>query len=339
MIELPAWICVIAGIVANALSGTGLVVQRKAKTTKDALEPNKPLWKNRTWQTGVSFTLVAAPIDFVSYLGAPLFVLALISCFRLPYIAMLSSMLLKEKIGRVLICAMGLCGLGAFLVITHLPSHHTASYETYVDFFTTVACWYFGCSGVIMTTIPLCMWLGRVPKRYLNVTYPFCAALTLSLSKALNVLFNKVANPPLYQSSLLLFAMLTFALYDFLLNLIGVQKVQPSIFAPVFFGFFNCLLLFQSLFIFNEFEDQPERIPLAVTGALLCLVGALLCRRVEPLADDDENQLDGIMHDSPSARSVYLTYLCPPPAHAAASARYRSCGNEGSDVSSEARAV
>jgi len=279
------WLCTLSGVIANVLSGAGLVFQRKAKTKVDALERDLPLWRNRTWISGISFTLVGAGFDFMSYLGAPLFILALVSCMRLPFIAVLSTFILDEKIDRYIIIAIAMCAVGALLVIQNM-THRTPHYETYGDFFRPLVCQYFIFSLFVAFLLPICLWKGVLPMRYANIALPFCSALLLALSKALNVVVDKVTNPPQVYTTVILAFIAFFGMGDFGLNAVAVQIVRPSIFAPTFFGFFYCLLLFQSLLLFEEFNGDPHQLPMTLFGALLCLAGALLCRQADDQTHD-----------------------------------------------------
>jgi len=320
MINPPAWICVIAAILANGLSGTGLVLQRKA-AVKLGTDSTTPVWRRQLWQLGVVLTIVGAVVDFFSYLGAPIVVCTLISSARLPYITILSSFVLDESVTRVLIVAISCCATGAVVVIMHLPHHEARLYRDYADFFEPSVTQYFVWSAIIITILPMLMMSHRsnhVP----STAFPLCSALTLSLTKALNVLFNKVENPPSEEVILVLAGLTLLSSYTLLLNVVGVQKVQPSIWAPVFFGFFNCLCLFQSLLIFREFERHVDDIPMAMVGMMLCVIGALCCQYSNPskskskqlwidLAKLENEEREAMTTMSPSSADVNETIASP----------------------------
>lgn len=272
------------------------MLQRRAKIERQSNADDQPLWKNKTWLLGVILQSSGAPIDFVSYLGASLFVLALISCCRLPYIAVISTSLLGEKATKELYVGILLCACGALLVITHLPDGNHQTYKTYSDFFSNGIISYFIIGIATVMIIPPLMIKKLLPRRTMSLFFPVCTALALSLEKILNVVFNKIETASAFSSTLVLGGVVILGLVDFALNLVAVQNMQPSVFAAGFFGFFNSLLVFQSLFIFQEFGNHPENIPLAVLGGALSLCGALLTRRGEQKelsegdvsADDEE---------------------------------------------------
>jgi len=299
MFQPSVALSVFCGILSNVLSGTGLVFQRKAKLERSGSLDKGPLWKNKTWLIGVILQASGAPIDFISFLGASLFVLALISCCRLPYIALISTSLLGEKATRDLYAGILLCACGALLVITHLPRNSFHTYKTYSDFFTDGVIAYFVLAIITVTIIPPLLMKKILPERLMSILFPVCAALALSLEKVLNVVFNKIETASTLNYALVLGGVVFLGLFDFGINLVAVQNMQPSVFAATFFGFFNSLLVFQSVFIFQEFGDHTENLPLAVLGGALSLCGALLTRRgeeptqemvvVDPEDDEDES--------------------------------------------------
>jgi len=304
---------VCSALVSNALSSSGLVMQRSAHLKKLECTSNGDLAgasrSSRFYIAGVAVYIIAAPFDVLSYGLAPQVVCSTIGCFRIVLVTALAWIALNEPVGLRSIAGVGICTWGTFLCLWSSPEELAGEPPT-----SSVQGLYHKRSGpylvlgvgllilLLVCDHTMAYW-GHCIQRSQSLqgfVLSFATAWAFAVEKVINNELGFVKMPDEFSMTfiwfglaatsmwfLLVASLALFGLLNLYLNLRGMKLLPVKVFVPLTVGFGNALRLFQSVWILEEFHSATRSdMALSLFGAFLALLGALLIQT----ENDPENR-------------------------------------------------
>mmetsp|Transcript_56310 Transcript_56310/g.131964 ORF Transcript_56310/g.131964 Transcript_56310/m.131964 type:complete len:389 (+) Transcript_56310:47-1213(+) len=274
---------VLCAILNSLLSSMGLTMQRAARLRQQEALFRWPYLR----LCGLAIYILAALPDVVSYALMPEVVCGTFAGFRLVVVFAMAHVFLGERIRRREVYGISVCIVGTILcaVCGPRPEQRAAAELSGSGIKVFI---YLSSGLLVLLALLVLEHLQRFQERMRQSLLRFilcsAASLAFGLEKVVNTLlgsftfsFDMLLHPPEHAASIsMASAVVAFGILDLYLTDRGTGKMTVKVFAPVVFAYGQCLQVFQSIFIFEDFKGTAgENVFFALLGAVLSLLGAL----------------------------------------------------------------
>mmetsp|Transcript_68674 Transcript_68674/g.128119 ORF Transcript_68674/g.128119 Transcript_68674/m.128119 type:complete len:368 (-) Transcript_68674:112-1215(-) len=273
---------VLCAILNSLLSSMGLTMQRAARLRQQEALFRWPYLR----LGGLAIYILAALPDVVAYALLSEVVCGTFAGFRLVVVFAMAHVFLGERIRRRELYGICVCIVGTIMCAVCGPRPEQRADGLHGSGIKVAI--YLSAGLLVLLALLVLEHVKRfqdlMKQSLLRFILCSAASLAFGLEKVVNTLlggftfsFDMLLHPDEHFASIsMATAVVAFGILDLYLTDRGTGKMTVKVFAPVVFAYGQCLQVFQSIFIFEDFKHSAiENVFFALLGAVLSLLGAL----------------------------------------------------------------
>ncbi|KAF9305830.1 hypothetical protein BGZ74_008702 [Mortierella antarctica] len=277
--------------------GTSFVLKKKGLLRSSAIAGEGHAYLRSTlWWTGMVMMIIGEILNFVAYSFAPALIVTPLGALSVVVCAVLSSMILKDKLNMIGKIGCALCIVGAVIIVLHAPAQATVTDIDEFKHFVLQPGFLVYMSLVIISSL-LIIWkvAPKYGKKHLLVYITVCSligSLSVVATQGLGaaIVLNITKGIPQFDHWFI-YVTIVFVVCTLIVEINYLNKAlnlfNTAMVTPVYYVFFTSATLAASVILFQGFSASPGAIMTVVMGFFVICAGVVLLQTSKSAAHSE----------------------------------------------------
>ncbi|KAG0089862.1 hypothetical protein BGZ93_005953 [Podila epicladia] len=277
--------------------GTSLVIKKKGLLRSSAIAGEGHAYlRSALWWTGMVMMIIGEILNFVAYSFAPALIVTPLGAFSVVVCAVLSSLILKEKLNMNGKIGCALCIVGAVIIVLHAPAQDAVTDIDEFKHFVLQPGFLVYMSLVIVSSLFI-IWrvAPKYGKKHLLVYITVCSligSLSVVATQGLGaaIVLNITKGIPQFDHWFI-YATMVFVACALIAEMNYLNKAlnlfNTAMVTPVYYVFFTSATLVASVILFQGFSASPGAIMTVVMGFFVICAGVVLLQTSKSAAHSE----------------------------------------------------
>ncbi|KAK3805512.1 MAG: magnesium transporter NIPA-domain-containing protein [Benniella sp.] len=273
-------------ISSGVFIGSSYVLKKKGllRTSKEAGVGHAYL-RSKLWWTGMVLMIIGEVCNFVAYSFAPALIVTPLGALSVVVCAVLSSMVLKEKLSLTGKIGCALCIVGAVIIVFYAPAQvAVTNIDEFKYFVVQPAFLSYMCVVILICIVIAWKVAPNYGKKHLLVYISICSligSLSVVATQGLGaaIVLNITTGTPQF-NQWFIYVTMVFVICTLVTELNYLNKAlnlfNTAMVTPVYYVFFTSATLVASVILFQGFSASPLSIMTVVLGFVVICAGVVL---------------------------------------------------------------
>ncbi|KAF8931434.1 magnesium transporter NIPA-domain-containing protein [Dissophora ornata] len=266
--------------------GSSFVLKKKGLLRSNAVAGEGHAYlKSALWWTGMSMMIIGETCNFVAYSFAPALVVTPLGALSVVVCAVLSSLILKEKLNLHGKIGCMLCIVGAVIIVLHAPAQVAVTeIDEFRHFVMQPGFLVYMCLVIVTSLVIVWKIAPKYGKKHLLVYITICSligSLSVVATQGLGaaIVLNITTGTPQF-NHWFIYVTLVFVICTLITEINYLNKAlnlfNTAMVTPVYYVFFTSASLAASVILYQGFSASPASIMTVVMGFFVICAGVVL---------------------------------------------------------------